>query len=241
MPEAPHPSVFNIPINRGFADALAAGLLARARGDRLALARAIILLPNNRAQRAITDAFVRRAEGGLLLPRLVSIGDPELDDRIGPLFDPAGDERIAPAIDPLARQLILARLIGEARKVDPLEPVEAVRLAADLARTLDQMILEEIDPAKLATVVPAELSQHWQASLDLLRIVLDRWPEELRRRGLIDLSDRRNQLIDAAERRWADTPPDGLIVAAGIATAAPAIGRLLRRIAKLPQGMVVLA
>jgi len=241
VPEAPHPSVFNIPINRGFADALAAGLLARARGDRLALARAIILLPNNRAQRAITDAFVRRAEGGLLLPRLVSIGDPELDDRIGPLFDPAGDERIAPAIDPLARQLILARLIGEARKVDPLEPVEAVRLAADLARTLDQMILEEIDPAKLATVVPAELSQHWQASLDLLRIVLDRWPEELRRRGLIDLSDRRNQLIDAAERRWADTPPDGLIVAAGIATAAPAIGRLLRRIAKLPQGMVVLA
>ena len=102
MPEAPHPSVYNIPINRGFADALAAGLLARAKGDRLALARAIVLLPNNRAQRAITDAFVRRAEGGLLLPRLVSIGDLELDDRIGPLFDPASDERIPPAINPLA-------------------------------------------------------------------------------------------------------------------------------------------
>ena len=101
MPEAPHPSVFNIPINRGFADALAAGLLARAKGDRLALARAIILLPNNRAQRAITDAFVRRAEGGLLLPRLVSIGDPELDDRIGPLFDPAADERIPAPWRPL--------------------------------------------------------------------------------------------------------------------------------------------
>ena len=241
MAETAHPSVYNIPINRGFADALAAGLLARAKGDRLALARAIVLLPNNRAQRAITDAFVRRAEGGLLLPRLVSIGDPDLDDRIGPLFDPAGDERIPPAIDPLARQLILARLIGEARKADPVEPVEAVRLAADLARTLDQMIVEEVAPSRLAAIVPPDLSQHWQASLDLLQVILDRWPEELRRRGLIDLSRRRNRLLDAAERRWAESPPDGLIVAAGISTAAPAICRLLRRISLLPHGMVVLA
>jgi len=237
----PHPSVFNIPINRGFADALAAGLLARARGDRLMLARAIILLPNNRAQRAITDAFVRRAEGGLLLPRLVSIGDPDLDDRIGPLFDPVGDDRVPPAIDPLARQLILARLIGETRKADPIEPVEAVRLAADLARTLDQMIVEEVEPAELAKAVPAELSEHWQVSLDLLQVVLRRWPEELRRLGLIDLADRRKRLLIATERRWAEAPPEGLIVAAGISNAAPAVGRLLRRIARLPQGTVVLA
>jgi len=241
VPDAPHPSVYNIPINRGFADALATGLLARAKGDRLALARAIVLLPNNRAQRAITDAFVRRAEGGLLLPRLVSIGDPELDDRIGPLFDPAADARVPPAIDPLARQLILARLIGEAHKTDPVEPVEAIRLAADLARTLDQMTIEEVDPARLAEAVPAELSEHWQISLDLLQIVLKRWPEELRRRGRIDLADRRNRLLIAAERRWAEAPPEGLIVAAGISNAAPAVGRLLRRIARLPHGMVVLA
>jgi len=241
VPDVLHPTVFNIPINRGFADALAAGLLARARGDRLALARAIVLLPNNRAQRAITDAFVRRAEGGLLLPRLVSIGDPDLDDRIGPLFDPATDERVPPAIDPLTRQLILARLIGEARRVDPIEPVEAVRLAADLARTLDQMTVEEVDPAALADAVPAELSEHWQVSLDLLQIVLRRWPEELVRLGRIDLADRRNRLLIATERRWAETPPEGLIVAAGISNAAPAVGRLLRRIARLPQGRVVLA
>ncbi len=239
---ADHPHVYNIPINRGFADALAAGLLARAKGDRLALARAIILLPNNRAQRAITDAFVRRADGGLLLPRLVSIGDPELDDRIGPFFDPAGDARIPPAIDPLARQLILARLIGEAHKGgDPIEAVDAIRLAADLARTLDQMIVEDVAPSRLADAVPAELSEHWQASLELLQIVLRRWPAELARRDRIDLADRRNRLLGATERRWRETPPPGLIVAAGISAAAPAVGRLLHRIARLPEGMVVLA
>lgn len=238
----PAPTVFTIPIHRPFADSLAVGLLARTGYDRLALARTTILLPNNRAQRAITDAFVRRAEGGLLLPRLISIGDPELDDRLGPALDPAGGEAVLPAIDPVSRQLILARLVGEARLATgaAIEAGEAVRLAADLARTLDQLIVEEVAPSRLAEAVPAELSEHWQASLAILQIVLTRWPAELRRRGLIDLADRRNRLIDATTRRWTAHPPEGLVVAAGITAAAPAVGRLLRCIARLPQGMVVL-
>jgi ATP-dependent helicase/nuclease subunit B len=236
------PNVFTIPIHRPFADSLAAGLLARTGDDRLALARTTILLPNNRAQRAITDAFVRRAQGGLLLPRLISIGDPELDDRLGPALDPVDGDPVSPAIDPVSRQLILARLVGEARRAAgaAIEAGEAVRLAADLARTLDQLIVEEVAPDRLADAVPAELSEHWQSSLAILRIVLTRWPEELRRRGLIDLAERRNRLIDAATQRWAAQPPDGLVVAAGITAAAPAVGRLLHRVARLPQGMVVL-
>lgn len=238
----PTPTVFTIPIHRAFADSLAAGLFARTGHDRLALARTTILLPNNRAQRAITDAFVRRAEGGLLLPRLVSIGDVELDDRLGPALDPAGLDTVPPGIDPVSRQLILARLVGEARLAAgaAIEAGEAVRLAADLARTLDQLIVEGVSPDRLTDAVPAELSEHWQASLAILQVVLKRWPEELRRRGLIDLAERRNRLIDATTRRWTAHPPEGLVVAAGITAAAPAVGRLLHCIARLPHGMVVL-
>ena len=237
------PAVYTIPLHRPFADALAAGLLVRARGDRLALARTTILLPNNRAQRAITDAFVRRSDGGLLLPRLVSIGDPELGDRLGAALDPAAGAPVPPAIDPMARQMILARLVGEARARagQPVDAAEAMRLAADLARTLDQLIVEEVAPDSLAEVVPEALSRHWQTSLDILRVVLDAWPAELARRGRIDLAERRNRLLAAAELRWAEAPPAEPIIAAGISVAAPAAARLLRRIARLPQGMVVLA
>ena len=49
--------------------------------DPLDLARGRILLPNNRAVRTITEAFVRASGSGLVLPRLVPIGDPELDER----------------------------------------------------------------------------------------------------------------------------------------------------------------
>ena len=61
MADGVGPNVFTIPPHRAFADALAAGLIARTKGDRLALARTTILLPNNRAGRTLTDAFVRRA------------------------------------------------------------------------------------------------------------------------------------------------------------------------------------
>lgn len=234
---SPRPSVHTIPPHRSFADALVAGLMAREGRDRMELARGLILVPNNRAGRAIQDAFVRRAEGGLLLPRLVPIGDPELDERIGAFFDPAGEDKpIPPAIDPLQRQLILARLIEESGGA---AGGEAMRLASELARTLDQLHVESVAPGRLREIDVGELGAHWARSLELFSLVLDRWPEELARLGRIDLSDRRNRLLDRVARRWRDRPPEGFVVAAGISTAAPAVAGVLRSVAFMPRGRVV--
>lgn len=238
-----YPTVSTIPLHQGFADALAAGLIKRHGETALGLARGLVLLPNARAERAVRDAFVRQSGGGLLLPRLVSIGDPALDERIGAALDPIGEAQVPPAIDPIARQLILARLVEETRAAAgrPVDAGEAMRLAADLGRTLDQLIVEGVATSRLAEAVPAELAEHWQASLEILDVILRRWPEELARRGRIDMADRRNRLLIATATRWADHPPEGFVVAAGINAAGPAIAALLHRIARLPQGEVVLA
>lgn len=245
MAEGRAPKVFTIPPHRAFADALATGLIARFGGDPLGMARGIILIPNNRAARAITDAFVRRAGGGLLLPRLVAVGDPALDERLGGLLDPMGEggEPIPPGIDPLERQMILARLILSARDRagDPIDSGEAIRLAGDLAATLDELLIEEIDPARLDAIVSApELSEHWQTSLAILETILRQWPEELAARGRIDMAARRNRLLDRVARLWTRQPPSGFVVAAGIASTAPAVARLLGVVARLPEGQVVL-
>src|SRR3954468_10284677 len=93
-------AVFTIPTHRSFADSLAAGLIQRFGKDPLGLAQGRILLPNNRAVRTVTEAFVRASGDGLLLPRLIPIGDPELDERIGGALDPIDeDEPIPPSID----------------------------------------------------------------------------------------------------------------------------------------------
>ena len=236
---APRPQLFTIPAHRSFADALAAGLIARFGGESVGLARGLVLVPNNRAVRTVTEAFVRRSGGGLLLPRLVPIGDPEIDERIGGALDPIDAVPIPPAIDPVARQLRLARLVQRHRQVDA---AEALRLAADLGRTLDQLIVEEVEPTRLrdaATEVP-DLAVHWQSSLDSLELILRQWPAELKELERIDLSDRRNRLLNALERRWRVAPPPHFVCAAGITTSAPAVARLLRRVAKLENGLVVL-
>src|SRR5215213_5804840 len=105
------PSVFTIPTHRSFADALAAGLIQRFGKDPLGLAKGRILLPNNRAVRSVTEAFVRASGNGLLLPRLIPIGDPELDERLGGSLDTLDDQiAVPPAIDPLERLLTLASI-----------------------------------------------------------------------------------------------------------------------------------
>jgi ATP-dependent helicase/nuclease subunit B len=236
-------NVFTIPPHRSFADSLAGGLLARAGGDRISLARGLLLVPNPRAARAITDAFVRRAGGGLLLPRIVPIGAVDGDEAVGAALDPADADPVPPAIAPLQRRMILARLVTEerARRGETIGLAEATRLAADLARVMDQLLAEEVAPAALSDLaVEVELSEHWQKALEQLRVVLDRWPEELARLGLIDMADRRRRLIDRLARRWRDDPPAGMVVSAGIASAPPAVARLLRTVARMERGLVVL-
>jgi ATP-dependent helicase/nuclease subunit B len=242
MAERRTPAVYSIPPHRAFADALVSGILASHGEDRLAMARGIILVPNNRAGLSIRNAFVRRSEGGLLLPRLVTVGDVEGGEGAGLAFDPVDAEPIAPAIEPLQRQLILAQMIQQQGAfTGRITADQAMRLASDLARVLDQMLVEGIDPARLREAATETLSQHWQKSLDTLNIILEGWPKQLAALGQIDLAMRRNLQLERMTTRWRDTPPQGFVIAAGISTVAPASAGLMKCVAYLPKGQVVLA
>jgi ATP-dependent helicase/nuclease subunit B len=239
MPEGSEdPAVFTIPSHRSFADALASGLIDRFGKDPLGLARGRILLPNNRAVRAVTDAFVRACGSGLLLPRLIPVGDPELDERVGGALDRIDDgEPVRPAIDPAERVLTLASITGGTEG-----SAEALRLAADLARTLDALLVEEIEPRRLRDAVAetADLARHWEKSLQKLQLIYELWPGILEERGTLDLAERRNRLLHRLAERWKDDPPQGFTIAAGITTAAPAVAAVVARVARMPEGMVVL-
>ncbi len=239
------PALFTIPAHRAFSDALAAGLLAqhgRADGG-LALARGIVLLPNNRAMRAVRDAFVRASGNGLLLPRLVPVGDIDLDETLGSALAPIGaDSAIPPAIAPAQRLMILTRLVRDRRAQagDRLEIGEAWRLATALAQAFDQLTVERKALHHLKALQPDDLSGHWQSAFGEFEALAEQWQRELAVRGVIDMAERRNRLLDHVARLWTQSPPDRFVVAAGIVTNAPAVAGLLKTVAGLPQGMVVL-
>ncbi len=231
-------AVFNIPPHVAFVDALAQGLLDRTGGDTVGLARARVLLPNRRAVRALTDAFVRLSDGGLLLPRMTPVGD--LDES-GGLLDGL-DSALPPAFDACERRLRLARLVrnGSRARGDTLTAVEALRLGDALAKALDTLTSEEIDAGALERLDLGGLAHHFEATLAQFRAVRDLWPAVLAATGTSDAQARANAVLDGLAARWAATPPEGLVVAAGTVGASPPLARLLGVIARLPGGLVVL-
>ncbi|MBB4632199.1 double-strand break repair protein AddB [Sphingosinicella soli] len=233
-------AVFTIPAHRAFADALAAGMLGRIGKDDLP--RALLLLPNRRAVRAVTEAFVRASGGALLLPRMLPIGDVGENEALG-LFDEAMalEADVQPAIAAFERRMLLMPLVHRWQQLSgrARSSVETLRLADALARTLDQLQLEGIEPARLHETM-AELGAHWEATLNFLEVVVTAWPPQLAARGLMDRVARRQMLLGAIARRWRASPPARPIVAAGMASADPAVADVLAVVAGLPRGAVVL-
>ena len=243
--DQPGPRWFSIPAHRPFLDDLAAGIhrgLA-ARGPE-ALADATVLVPNRRAARALGQSFVKIVGGrALVLPQIRAIGD--LDEGEPP-FEP-GDIALGlpAAISPWRRRFELAALAaGHASQLNrDLSAPAALELGDALGAFFDSLEIEEIDGASRAeidTLVEGELAEHWQISARFLRLVVRDWPRRLAELGLMDVTGRRVALLHALEEGWRQNPPALPVIAAGSTGSAPATARLLDRIARLPEGCVVL-
>ncbi|MFL0356834.1 PD-(D/E)XK nuclease family protein [Erythrobacter sp. GH1-10] len=248
MGEKGAPEVYSIAAHRGFADALVAGLVPRYAEPDVGLARLTLLVPSSRAARTISEAFVRHSgDSGLLMPRMVTVGDLDLDEALGSLLDPLGADDIPPAIEPTQRWLELADLVEvEYAKAGraPLTGASRLRLARELARTMDRVLVEDVPPAALIgdpiKDMLGSLSAHLLRALHLFLGVQDNWLERLRELGRVDAATRRNLLFERAAKRWRDQPPEHPTVAAGVTSAAPALAGMLRVIADLPNGAVIL-
>ena len=240
---APRAHMFNVPLGNDLCDVTTQWILQAAGADPLAISNNILLLPNNRAIKAMTEAFVRQAAPGMLLPHMVAVGDMQLDEALGPMLDPIdAGSTIWPAIAPFERLMLLAKLVQDHQLGDaPLSPAEALRLARKLAELIDALEVDLIDFTQFADIkIEADLAGHWQSAYARLLQILPAYRAALTARKLMGPAERRNHLLAALEQRLAqnvDMPP---IIAVGITTSAKAVARLLRRVALIPNGYVIL-
>lgn len=247
--------LYTIPAHRPFVDALAAGLLARMGDDPAALSDTLILLPTRRACRSLREAFLRQAEGrALLLPRMRPVG--EVDEEEIVLTAAGGEEEtiltdlldLPPAAPETERLLQLARLVrrdrdGQAAQhdgVEPPSPEQALLLARELARLIDQVQTEGLSLDALESLVPEEHADHWAETIRFLRIIREHWPAYLESVGQTDPADRRAQLMAAQTAAWRATPPNHPVIAAGSTGSIPATADLIACVLDLPKGMVIL-
>ncbi|MCW5717502.1 MAG: double-strand break repair protein AddB [Bauldia sp.] len=255
------PRVFSIPAGVPFLPALADAVLSgrlggAAPGTPLDLAGTTILLPTRRSVRALREIFLARASRhAAILPRIRTIGDVDEEDfLLQPAAESPGDALLLPeGVSRLERSLALTRMVlawGRAVRAQtapeggpPLVPAsaaDAVRLAADLARLIDDMETAGIPWDALNGLVPADYPGYWQLTLDFLKIAGEEWPKILAEAGLADPAARRDMLIRSEAARLETAAPAGPMIAAGSTGSIPATAALLRAIARLPNGAVVL-
>jgi ATP-dependent helicase/nuclease subunit B len=237
----PH-SVYSIDAASRFADSLALGLLA-AFPEPEALAAVQIYLPNRRAMRALDDALLKRAQGkALLMPRLMALGDIGDDDSDDFQQDAALDMPLP--LDQTQRVLAVLPLVSKG-----LEKIynrtsgfgDVLRYTRALLRIFDQLQYGSISkPDIVALSASGAFADHWQRILNFLDIALSFWPATLRAINASDPIDYRIAHINALTQRWAQHPPITPIIAAGTTGTIPAVRQLLKRIATLPHGCVVL-
>lgn len=228
--------------------------------DPLALMRARIYLPTRRAARGLADALVRAvAPSAVLLPDIRPIGEADEDMLIAEPDQIAGYEKdaasaIPAAIPQLDRLMLMSRLVlGWAKQLDkqaslyqdrriliPASPADAIALAGDLLALMDQMDLEQVSWEGLQTLVPEDYADYWQVTLAFLSLAVEVWPGILAERGCLDPVARRNALIMADAAHMLAHPPQGPVILAGTTGSVPAIAHLMKTIASLPNGVIIL-
>src|SRR5947199_5131103 len=200
---------------------LVKGFEARTQPERLA--SAILYLPTRRAGRLAHGIFLDvLGADAAILPRIVALGDIDEDElAFSEEAEPGGIAPldIPPKLGELERRLALARLVAAWAKRPVLSPLvvggpaSTLALAGDLARLIDDMVTRGVDWSALDRLVPDQLDQYWQHSLQFLHIAREAWPRHLAEINRIEPAARRDLLI-AAEARRLTAHHDGPVIAA---------------------------
>ena len=213
-----------------FPAALVNGLIARTRHlPPEALARVELYVNTRRMQRRIMALF----DSGppLLLPRIRLITD---------LGHDAAFADLPAAVSPLRRRLELSQLVSRLIDAEPdIAPRAATYdLADSLARLMDEMRGEGVEPAALAALDIADQSGHWQRSLRFIRLVERYFGKDSDE--LPDVEARQRRVIERLEARWDAAPPSHPVIVAGSTGSRGATALFMRAVARLPQGALIL-
>ena len=233
-------NVFNISPVYSFLDVMAEFIVNTAKEHNLNIANDIILLPTKRACREFKNIIVKLNNGTTLLPTIKPIGDVDEDGFAFLEFENENiaDGTIPNAIDNIERNLILSTLIK--KKNPSLNDEQAFALAVDLAHLMDTVEMEMLDFANLSSIVPENLSQHWQETLEFLQIITAWYPQILKERGYINPVDRKIKLLYKQVEVWKKFPPKGRIFVAGSTGSLIPISYMISEIAKMDNGYVIL-
>ncbi|MEL7093956.1 MAG: double-strand break repair protein AddB [Pseudomonadota bacterium] len=223
------PRIFGVPLGVDFPKALVDGL-RESHTDKPpeALARVQVIVNTRRMARRIRALF---DEGpACLLPRINLVTD---------FGEAMGLAQIPEAVSPLRRRLELVNLVSALLDASPdIAPRSAIYdLSDSLASLMDEMHGEGVDPDAIEALDISDQSGHWERIKTFLGIVR---PYFRTSTDTPDVETRQRQVIEYFVQSWRKSPPESPVVLAGSTGSRGATQLLMRAVAGLPQGSVVL-
>ncbi len=222
------PRLFGLPPGADFPRALVAGLKARMTGqDPAAMAQVTLFLNTTKMRERVRAAFEESGAGFLPHLRLVS----ELGS------DPLPG--LPHAVPSLRRRLELAVLVGRLveRQKDFAPGTAVYDLADSLAGLMEEMQDEGVAPTAFeAPGLAEDHAVHWERSLNFLRIITPWFEADAQP----DAPARQRAVTAALLARWQVQAPSDPILVAGSTGSRGTTALLMRAVACLPQGALVL-
>ena len=237
------PNLFTVPAGESIARLTAEHAL-RAYSPEL-LARAVIFVPTRRSCQQLRTAFQQALQGkAALLPRMVPLADIDtqllglLGDRALPILD-----QVPPAMPRTQHRYILTQQVAafERRRMGSVTMDYALTLADALMALQENCARAEIAMTQeaLRACLYADVAEHWKEALLFLGILTDTWPKIEQAYGMTIAATREVQLLHALADAWAMSQPDAPVIAVGSTASQPATARLLKTIADMPNGAVI--
>ncbi len=193
------------------------------------LARVEVYVNTRRMQRRIVQLF--DAGPPLLLPRIRLVTD---------LAQDAAGADLPPPVSDLQRRLELSRLIRQLLDAQPdLAPRATLfDLSESLALLIAEMHDEGVSPAEIRKLDVTDSSGYWQRSLMFLDAVARYF--DITSGEAPDAAARSRKTVERLVERWQTEPPTHPVLVAGSTGSRGTTALLMRAVARLPQGAIVL-
>lgn len=237
-------SVYTLAPHQPFLDNVAAGVLAKYGHDPLLLSDVTLLVPDRETGFLLKQAFTEQLAGKpVILPKIDAPADMDDDTLSLKIADNAmlssALMEIPPSVPRLHRQLILAqeilKLPGMASSVQ-----KAVKLGGELGNFIDDVQRADVDLSTIDSLVPPAFRQQWKATAEFLKIITEIWPSHLEKLGMIDPEEHKNAVLRIRAAHWEQNPPSKPVIAVGFTDTTPAVLELLKSVAAMPKGAIVL-
>lgn len=223
---------FYIQANKNFLEELALGILGRFQN----ISDISILLPSQRSCIEFESILLKHLSKPFLMPHIIPIGTLGKDNQLTENLDSFNEQRF---LSEFEHKLHIAQIIYKKKK-GKVSYIKILDIATSLSDIITKCTRDQVPLTKIKNLYLSDNAAHIEELIEYLYIIIDEWPNFLKKNHSIDYLNDGNIYIDQIISKWQTSPPDKPIIAAGSTGSIKSTASLIKALSNIKNGFVVL-